>query len=735
MIKNRLRFLRIFSVPALLLAVFVVSAAQKAPAKLEPTRSMATIARVATYLLVNNHFSQRSIDEKLSEQLFQEYFKTLDPSHMFFTRNDLKQFEPVKFELGNQIRHGNIQFAFDVFKLFLTRLDEYEKFTGDYLKTDPSLNTDETYEVNRSKAAWPADRQELESLWKKKIRNDLILLELLDRSKKEKEKELASGEKTGPAAEKRAVSETEKKPAVRRPPEKTPLERTQYRISRFLQYYRQMEAIDILEMYLSTLTQIYDPHSQYMSPRSEEDFTISMKLSLVGIGALLSSEEGYTKIVKVIPGGPAERDGRLKSEDRIIAVAQENEDPVDILDMPLSKVVNLIRGKEKTKVTLTILEGSKGSSAVPVNITLVRDKVQLKESEASGKLHEIRTRSGRKRVAVLTLPSFYIDFAAAYRGDENFRSSTRDIADLIRKFSKEAPLDGVVIDLRSNGGGSLLEAVTLTGLFIKEGPVVQVCDQRGRKIDEDRDGGEIVYDGPLAVLTNRFSASAAEIFAGAIKDYQRGIILGDSKTHGKGTVQTIVELDRYTSFWGRKTPSGSLKLTNAKFYRINGASTQLRGITPDIIFPSFTDAMEIGEDKLDHALKWDTIQSTTYTVHDPRLPSLIPILRERAMARVEESPDFKLLRRDIDIFRRIRDRKTVPLNLEVRWKEYLAEKKLEDEQDKLLRLNSDDVRKKKNTARDLYLDETLNVMGDWIDLNAKGAGKKFPPVVGKAGRK
>ena len=719
--KNGSRFLRIFIVPALLLAVFAVSAAQKAPAKLEPTRSMSTIARVTTYLLVNNHFSQRRIDEKLSEQLFVEYFKTLDPSHMFFTRNDLKRFEPVKSRLGNQLRHGNVQFAFDVFKLFLNRLDEYEKFTADYLKTDPSLNTDETYEVNRSKAPWPANRRELESLWKKKIRNDLILLELLDRSKKETE--LASAGKPGPAAPAVPASDAEKKPAVRRPPEKSPLERTQYRISRFLQYYRKMEAIDVLEMYLSTLTQIYDPHSQYMSPRSEEDFTISMKLSLVGIGALLSSEDGYTKIVKVIPGGPAERDGRLKSEDRIIAVAQENEDPVDIQDMPLNKVVNMIRGKEKTKVTLTILEGAKGNSAVPVNITLVRDQVQLKESEASGKLHEIQTGSGKKRVAVLTLPSFYIDFAAAYRGDEKYRSSTRDIADLIRKFRSEAPLDGVVIDLRSNGGGSLLEAVTLTGLFIKEGPVVQVCDQRGRKIDEDRDGGEILYDGPLAVLTNRFSASAAEIFAGAIQDYQRGIILGDSKTHGKGTVQTILELDRYTSFWGRKTPSGSLKITNAKFYRINGASTQLEGITPDIVFPSFTDAMEIGEDKLDHALKWDTIKRAPYTVYDSRLPSLIPILRARAQTRVSKSPDFKLLRHDIDTFRRIRDRKTVQLNLEVRWKEYLAEKKLEDEQDKLLRLNADEDRKKKNTARDLYLDETLNVLGDWIDLNAKNPGR------------
>ena len=704
-------FLRTLPVILLLTAASAVFGAQKPAAKLEPTEAMSTIARAASYLLMNNHYSQRKIDESLSEQLFRDYFKTLDPSHLFFTQGDLDSFKEVEKDLGNQIRRGNIQFAFDVYKLFLTRLDEYEKFTGKYLQTKPNLNADDDYEFNRTKAPWVKTRKELEKLWEKKIRNDLIMLEMLDRSKKE-----ARAEKNG--KDKKAASA--KAPAVKRP-EKDPLERTRHRISRFLQYYRNMEAIDILELYLSSLTQIYDPHSQYMSPRSEEDFNINMKLSLVGIGALLSSEEGYTKIVRVIPGGPADLDGRLKAEDRIIAVAQENEDPVDIQDMPLGKVVNMIRGKEKTKVTLTILEGAKGSSAVPVNITLVRDKVRLKESEASGKLHQIRTESGTKRIAVLTLPSFYIDFNAAYRGDENYRSSTRDIASLIRKYTKEGPLDGLIIDLRSNGGGSLLEAVTLTGLFIKEGPVVQVFDQRRHnKTDEDRDGGRILYSGPLALLTNRFSASAAEIFAGAIKDDQRGIILGDSKTHGKGSVQTMVELDRYTAFWGRKTPSGTLKLTNAKFYRINGESTQLKGITPDIVFPSFTDAMEIGEDKLDHALPWDTVPAEKYQIFDPQLPSLIPILRERAAARVENSSDFKLLRRDIEIYRKIRDRKIVPLNLEKRWKEYLDEKKLEDEQNKLLRLDNDESKKEKNTVRDLYLDETLNVMKDWITLNEKG---------------
>ena len=680
--------------------------AKAGPAVRKATPGMSSIARSAAYLLTGKHFRQHKIDADFSSRLFDDYFTTLDPTHMFFMQQDVDDFAPVRTELGNRIRRGNVQFAFDVFGRFLQRISEYEEFTRKYIASKPSLNGSDTYEYNRKKAPWPKDRRELESLWEKKIRNDLIMQTMLDRSKKEKAAETAraNGKKAGKSASAKA------------PAEKTPEERVLYRISQFRKYYDRMEPMDVLELYLSTLAQVYDPHSQYMSPRSEEDFNINMKLSLVGIGALLSSEDGYTKIVRVIPGGPADLDGRLKSEDRIIAVAQENEDPVDIMDMPLTKVVSLIRGKDKTKVTLTILEGAKGTAAVPVNITLTRAQVELKDSEASGKVQEIMTAYGKKRIAILTLPSFYIDFAAAMRGDEKFRSSTRDIAGLIRKFTKDGPLDGVIIDLRSNPGGSLREAVTLTGLFIKEGPVVQVRDQRGKKVDEDQDGGKIEFDGPLAVLTNRFSASAAEIFAGAIKDYQRGIILGDSKTHGKGSVQTLVDLDRYTLFLGRRNNPGTLKLTNAKFYRINGESTQLKGVEPDIVFPSFTDAMEIGEDQLPHALEWDTIPPVKYQVWDPGLSALIPKLRKKSDERVAANPDFKLLRHDIEVFRKIRDRKTVVLNLDSRWEEYLAEKKMEDEQNKLIRLKSDEPEKEKNNVKDLYLDETLNVMRDWIDM-------------------
>ena len=713
-------FLRFFMTAAALFlwssAALSASDTPQKTDKYRQTPEMATISRAAAYLIANSHYNQQQINEEISAQLFDDYFKALDPTRMFFTAVDIKSFEQARDKLGAQIRSGKVQFAFDVFRLFVKRLDEYEKFTAAALKKKPDLGTDEEFEVNRSKAPWPADRAELERLWSKKLKNDLILLELMELAKKE-EAESAAGKKSASPAD-------GTKKTVKLPPQKSPEERMLKRVEQFVQFYRNMEPVEILEVYLSSLTRIYDPHSEYMSPRTEEDFNIGMKLSLVGIGALLTNEDGYTKIVRIIPGGPADVDGRLKAEDKIIAVAQENSDPVDILDMPVSKVVEHIRGKENTKVSLTVLDASKGAAAVPTVITLKREKVRLKESEASGKVHEV-TQNGKKlRIGVIALPSFYIDFDAAWRGDRNYKSSTRDVVNLLKEFTAKAPLDGLVMDLRSNGGGSLLEAVTLTGLFIKDGPVVQVKDIKGRSVDEDNDGGKILYGGPLAVLTNRFSASAAEIFAGAIKDHQRGIILGDSKTHGKGTVQRVIELEKYTAFLGAKVPVGSIKLTSAKFYRINGESTQLKGVTPDIIYPSFSDTMDIGEEKLPHAMAWDTIQPLSYRVFDPALPNLIPVLRERSESRVRGNPEFTLLKKDIEAFRKIRDRKTVSLNLEKRWKEYLAEKKLHDEQEKLMRLESpaDGDSASRKEIKDLYLDETLNVVADYVSLTGRPAG-------------
>ena len=695
--------------PVLLLSGISLHSAPATGKKvLAPSKSMESITRTALYLLTNEHFLLQKVDEELSGKLFDEFFKVLDPSRIYFTKQDIASFEKERKKLGTHLRRGNVQFAFDVYNTFLRKLALYENFAKEYLRTKPDLNAADFYVYNRSKVPWETTQQALQEIWKKKIRNDLILFELLDRSRQEARKNIpepkgkkvlsAKDSPSGKAASGSKVRSAE--------------ERTIKRLSRFLQYYRSLESQDVLELYLSTLFGIYDPHSAYMSPRTEEDFNINMKLSLVGV-----------KIVEIIPGGPADKDKRLKTEDRIIAVAQENAEPVDIMDMPLNKVVGMIRGKENTKVTLTVLESSKGSSAVPVNITLTRAKVPLKDSEVSGKLHKIRSGEKVERIGVITIPSFYIDFSAAYRGDPDYKSSTKDVIRTFRELSKEGPLSGLIIDLRSNGGGSLLEAVTLSGLFIPEGPVVQVRSKHSTKINSDRDGGKILYGGPLVLLVNRFSASAAEIFAGAMQDYKRGILMGDSKTHGKGSVQTMIELDRYTFFLGSNAPSGSIKLTNAKFYRVNGASTQLKGVAPDIVFPSFTDVMEIGEDKLDHVLKWDQVSPARYTVFYKDFDSLVQLLREKSMRRVEKNPAFRLLKKDIDSLRILRQRKEVILNLEARWKEYLTEKKLQEEQKKLLRTDPEEnvssaKKGKEPEIRDLYLQEALAVLQDWLRIKA-----------------
>lgn len=678
---------------------------------LAPTKEMETITRMTALYMTKRHFMQKPLDDKLSETIFNEYFKTLDPGRTFFTAQDIEKFKDYRTKLDDKLKTGDVTFAFDVFNVLLERLDEYEKFADAAIAQGVDLTKNEELEINREKSPWAESKDELKDLWRKKLKNDIIILSLMDRSQK-----LDTAKKS---AQPNGV-----KPHESWTP-KAPQERVRKRITQLTHYYKDLEPIEVLELYLSSIMKIYDPHSEYMSPRSEQDFDIGMKLSLVGIGALLSSEDGYTKVVKIIPGGPAESDGRLQPEDRIIAVSQENGETVDTLDMPLNKVVNLIRGEAGSKVTLSILEGAKGVNAVPKQITLKRDKVMLKESEAKGKIEEVKASGGKKlRIGIITLPSFYIDFNAAFKGDENFKSSTRDVAKIISEFQEKGPLDGLIIDLRSNGGGSLLEAITLTGLFIKSGPVVQVKDLQSVDIKNDEDGGKVAYSGPLTVMTNRLSASAAEIFAAAIKDYNRGVIVGDSKTHGKGTVQTVIGLEPLMPYLGAKFPAGSLKLTNAKFYRINGASTQLKGVTPDVIYPSFTDSMDIGEEKLSYAMPWDTILPAPYQSSGNSLASIIPKLRENSAKRIDESRDFKALMKDINYFNKIKNRKTVSLNLETRWQEYLSEKKIQEEQAKLLRLGEDDSAdvqnpKSKKEIRDIYMDETILVTRDLIDLEIK----------------
>ena len=685
------------------------------PAILEPTQERTAAASITTprpdkktkgitlvtiHLLLKQHYSGNRFTPALSEFIFNEYLKNLDPGHMFFTQEDIAEFSAKKLDLHNQLMKGNADFAFDVFARFMARFQQYEFFADTFTKEGADLNTDATFVFDRSKAEWPKNSSELAALWKKKLTNDIILSRLSDRATKEN-------------AEKNPVTDDDGNVIPPFVDPKTPEERIMKRISQLKNYYQGLESINVLEMYLSTVAGVFDPHSAYMSPRTGSDFDISMSLSLQGIGATLTTEEGYTKVVSLVPGGPAEKEGHLKPEDRIIAVSQENSEKIDVIDMPLSKVVDMIRGKRGTKVTLTVLEAEKGGSGVPVNITITRDKVEIKDSEAKGKIHVVRDESGaEKRIGVITLPSFYMDFDAAKRGDPNFKSSSGDVKKIIEEFEKQG-IDGIIVDLRSNGGGSLYEAVALTGLFIDYGPVVQIRDKKDIEVQNDMTDGTI-YNGPLVVLVNKFSASASEIFAGAIKDYGRGFIAGDAKTHGKGTVQILSELDRYLPVTGGvKFNAGVLKLTNAKFYRINGESTQRRGVASDIVYPAYTEFMDTGEDKLEHALEWDTIPEVDFVPFENSVTfnRTAKKLSGLSAARIAKDKEFQTLTASIAEFRRLKDSKEIALNIEKRWAQYLEDKKVADEQEKLLKEDN-----KKKQDNDLYLKETLNVILDLINI-------------------
>ena len=662
----------------------------------EQTEEMRVIANLTTSMLSKMHYVKRDISHANSQKLLESYLKTLDPLKLYFTQDQVDYWKLRQHSLLPSLAAtGDVSLAFAIFNEYLRNLEEYEKFVNTQNFTDADFKTDDLYEFDRTKAPWAKNKQELRAIWTKKLKNDLIAIMLQDRIKAEELKK-------------------EKKPAPAAP--KQPIERIRKRVSQFVQFNKKLEPIEALELYLNSLARLFDPHTSYMAPRSEEDFNIGMQLSLVGIGAVLTSEDGYTKIVQIIPGGPADLDKRLKAEDRIIAVAQENSEAVDVIDMPLTKVVSMIRGTPGTKVKLTVLEGVKGAKAVPVTIELTRNKVELKESEAKGKVHTIKNAAGDTfNIGVITLPSFYADFRAASSGDPNYKSSTRDVRNLIASFKKKGRLDGLVIDLRSNGGGSLQEAVSLTGLFIKEGPVVQIRDSSGRiSVYKDEDPA-VEYAGPLMVMTNRLSASASEIFSGAIKDYKRGVIVGDQKTHGKGSVQTVADLGNCLHYLGYNFPAGSIKLTNAKFYRINGESTQLKGVPPDIAFPTFTDTMETGEDKLENAIAWDAIKEVAHAQYEPTIALTVSELRKKSEERIRASRDFTMLKRDIAYLMKNKDRKTITLNLEQRWKEYLREKDIYEEQSKLLHLDTPD-KEKKNNKKDLYLEETLNIMSDYISL-------------------
>lgn len=695
-----------------LLAIFIAGAVVSicTGAEVPEKDRLYIITRLTGRLISEQHYSQHPLDSKKSAMIFDEYFKQLDPNRMFFTEKDVQLFLSHRETLDRELNAGDTTFAFAVFDRFLKRFDEYCVFAEKEMKKKADFSKDDTYSPDRRKMPRAADDQELHRLWQARLKNDLLYYRLVKRAL---DRDAANG-KSGQNASAAIRALWEKR---------TPEEKILRRLRDLQNFYHQRDKIDILSGFLGALAASYGPHTGYQAPKQDEDFNIDMTLSLTGIGATLTSEDGYIRVVDIVPGGPADRDGRLHAEDRIIAVAQENGEPVDVIDMSVDNAVKLIRGKAGTKVTLTILPGKKGRNAVPENITLVRDKVILKDSEAQGQIREVLHANGQKiKVGVIELPSFYMDFAAMFRGDANFKSCSRDVKNILEDFRKQG-VQAVVMDLRRNTGGSLPEAIMLTGLFIKSGPVVQVrAAKQDPEVEEDEDG-IISWEGPLVVLTSKFSASAAEIFAGAIKDYRRGILAGDSRTYGKGTVLSVIPLEKMLGIINRKFPAGSVRLETAMFFRINGESVQQLGVTPDVILPSLSEPLEVGEMFSSNHLPWDSIPAQSYRIFDPEMEALLPRIRQNSEKRIAQDPEYrKLLQRQ----KRLQDQlaaKTVSLNEEKRWQEYLADLKLGVSEEQKAEELEKNTRNRKKNAADPVLQEGAQIAADYYLLKNSSTPK------------
>ncbi len=701
-----------------------------------PSETDESIALMVSRYMEKVHFSKTTVDESISEVLFEEYFEKLDPGKYYFYKSDILSFEKkYKKNLHKHLKSGNVDFAFEVYNVFVKRVVERYLYVKNRIQDEFDFTIDEYFNVDREDSSFVSSVTEMDEMWRKRVKNNYLLYLIIEESMNEKDKEGTLTEKELEAKKDKELFNT-----------KTPKQRVIKVYQSQLKRYRSFDNEDILEKYLSTLTHIFDVHSTYMSPKTIEDFNISMSLSLQGIGAQLSVDDGFIKITKIIPGGPAYKDGRLKNGDRIIAVAQEGmeHDPLDVIDMPLDKAVRFIRGKQGTKVILTIIDGSKGLNSRPVKIALIREKVELVESAVHGEIKStIGDNKQQYKIGVISVPGFYADFKALNNNDKEARVVTKDVIKELEKMNKEK-IDGLIVDLRSNGGGSLAEAVNLTGLFFDDGPVVQVSDGivgREAKVKYDYDG-KTYFDGPLVVIVNKFSASASEIFAGAIQDYDRGIIVGDEQTHGKGTVQTILDLKRAFSYNPeyKDKEVGVIKLTIQKFYRVTGSSTQKKGVSSDIVFPSYLDVMEVGEQSLDHVLKWDMIDrvdnwdkdqieinnSVVGKSQNTQFKKNLEKIREKSLKRMADSEDFISLNERIARFKIKIDNKNISLNKETRASEKEENENTVDEQAVLISGGNrplddiEDAKKNgKDEIKDLYLEESLNIIGDLIELEKK----------------
>jgi len=674
---------------------------------MEPGVQAAEVAKCFEKVMPQLHLSHQPLDEGIATNAMVLYLAMLDYDRTFFLASDIDEFAREAVLQVERLHQGDVSLAFRIFERFKERVRNRVEYADMLIGKGFDCTTQEDYIWKRKDAPWPVDEAAWNELWRKKVKNEYVA-RLVSKALVEAEKTNGVN-KADSGTAKNDVAATNGATLGRASDAEAQLSPEAYFRKRYKQFLMVLEDSDadfVLQRYFTAFAQAYDPHSEYMTPSSSDDFEIGMKLSLGGIGALLQSEDGAAKIEKIIPGGPAARDGRLKPGDKIISVAQDKDESVDILHWPLYKAVGIIRGKKGSKVTLTIIPASDITGARTTKITLVRDDVKLEDQEAKAETITVVGDNGMtNQVGVIHLPAFYADMRNRVNGGAEYKSSTRDVARLITGM-KAKNVDGIILDLRNNGGGSLAEAVEMTGLFFTSGPVVQVRESRGVQVLQDPDP-EVLYSGPLVVLVNRRSASASEILAAALQDYGRAVIVGDSKTHGKGTVQSWQPLDE------RRSALGSIKVTTHSFYRVAGGSTQMKGVVPDIRIPSVLDVLDVGEEFLPHAMPWTVISMAHYSpVMD--LSTIIPKLTLASEARRAKDARFAAQREVIERVKKHQTDTGIPLNLKERITLAQEEKVLDKAQDEAMGDNDPDGEGAvaKASEKDLVLRESAKILTD-----------------------
>ena len=633
---------------------------------------------------VSMHYAQKPLDDEMSAKIFSLYMNRLDPAHYYFLAADVAEYRKHETRIDDMLLRGNAKLSLDIFERFKTRLSERLAMMEEFMGEDFDFSRDANWTLERDEVPHPETTEEARKIWRTKVKFDLLTLKLGDTS-------VEDGK-----------------------------ERLMKRVRGLWKDYFQYENDDIVSMFLNSMAAAYDPHSSYLAAQDLKNFDISIKLSLEGIGAVLRWEDGYTVVNSIVPGGAAARQGKLKADDRIIAVAQGDQAFESVIDMRLNDVVQLIRGKRGTKVGLQILRKTKKGFDT-LKFIIVRDKIVLKDGEAQAQIieqsstEENKTAKETHRIGVIKLPSFYVDFNGRRKNPKNFKSSSRDVKKHLEEFVQEK-VDGVILDLRSNGGGGLDEAISMAGLFIGHNPVVIVRQSGGRRVTVHRSRERVVYGGPLLIMLNRYSASASEILAGAMHDYQRAILAGDTTTFGKGTVQNIFQLPE---------GYGALKVTIAQFYRVSGWSTQNRGVETSLVLPSLNNAREIGESTLDNALPWRSIDPVSYRVSG-NLKKIIPELRQLSKNRIANSDFFQKVNEDVQEYLT----NIKPLEYTSILKMQQDDQRRNDQRDQELanatEKDVEDVSADTGHAddkivivRDEYMNESLAILADYIKLQRR----------------